>query len=97
VRDWVARSVDPALAQARREIDKSESFARAFVTAFLSAELSQKLDARMCQQADTVLEAILPLSNGQIGAIGAAMIRLALLDPRVGAMGVRACAAGTRG
>ena len=96
VRDWVANSNDPKLADARREIGRSEAFARAFVTALLSTELAKKLDARTCQQADTLLEAILPLSNGQIGQIGAALIRLALLDPRVGAAGVRACSVGQR-
>ena len=91
VRDFVANSTDPRLAQARREIGKSENFARAFVTALLSSELSQRLDARSCAAVDTVLGAVLPLSNDQIGTIGAAMIRLALLDARVSAAGVRAC------
>lgn len=93
VRDFVAHSTDPKLAEARRQIDKSESFARAFVTALLSSELSQKLDAHSCAAVDTVLGAILPLSNDQVGTIGAAMIRLALLDRRVSALGVRACPA----
>ncbi len=93
VRDFVRRSTDPKLAEARRLIDKDEGFARAFVTALLSAQLSQQLDARRCEQADTVIGAILPLSNGQIGLIGAALIRLALLDPRAEALGVHACPA----
>ncbi len=91
VRDWVANSRDPKLDQARREIGKSEAFARAFVTTLLSQEVAKKLDARTCTATDTVLEAVLPLSDGQIGAIGAALIRLALLDPRMMAVGLRPC------
>lgn len=96
VRDFVANSTDPKLAQARREIGRSEAFARAFVTALLSTELARKLDARTCAAVDTVMQSILPLSDDQIGTIGAAMIRLALLDPRVAAAGVRTCPAGER-
>jgi len=94
VRDWVANSTDPKLADARRELNKSEAFSRALVTTLFSTQLAQKLDARSCAAVDTVMQAILPLSDNQIGSIGAAMVRLALLDPRVSAVGVRACPAG---
>jgi len=96
VRDWVANSTDPKLAEARRQLSKSEAFSRALVTTLLSTQLAEKLDARSCAAVDTVMQSILPLSDNQIGSIGAAMIRLALLDPRVAAVGVRTCPAGAR-
>ncbi len=94
VRDWVLRSHDPRLDQARRELARNESFARAIVTVYLSTEVGQKLDARSCAAVDTVMQAILPLSDYQIGEIGAAMVRLALLDRRVMDAGVAACPPG---
>ncbi len=94
VRDWVLRSHDPRLDQARRELARNENFARAIVTAYLSTEVGGKLDARSCAAVETVMRAVLPLSNYQIGEIGAAMVRLALLDRRVADAGVNACPPG---
>lgn len=91
VRDWVLGTSDSRLGQARSEIGKSESFARAFVTTLLATQVEQGLNERSCAQADTLLEAILPLPDAQVSAIAGALVRVALFDRRLEEGGIRAC------
>ena len=97
LREWVLGTGAPELAEARRQLAQSDGIARAFLSALVVDGLSRRLDARGCAAVDTMLGAVLPLSDDQIGAIANAALRVALADTRATALGVRVCsAAGAR-
>lgn len=96
LRDWVLDTGAPELADARRQLAQSDGLARAFLSALVVDGLGKRLDARGCATIDTMLGAILPLSDAQVASIAEAALRVALADPRANTLGIRACATRSR-